>query len=241
MAGRGSFIESFPLFGYELDDYDSLFEEKLELLLAIRESVRVSWSGTHRAPIDDLGVYPRPVQDPLPIWLAVGGTPTSAVRAGVLGLPMALAIIGGQPERFRPFVELFRRSAEEAGNTGLPVSINSHAYVAESSRRAADEFFPGYATMMNRIGRERGWAPMERQSFDALRTPRGALVVGTPNEVIEKILYQHGLFAHQRFMAQMSVGTIPHAQVMRSIELLGTEVAPVVRKELARAAQNSAV
>jgi probable LLM family oxidoreductase len=241
MAGRGSFIESFPLFGYELDDYDSLFEEKLELLLAIRESVRVSWSGTHRAPIDDLGVYPRPLQDPLPVWLAVGGTPTSAVRAGVLGLPMALAIIGGQPERFRPFVELFRRSAEEAGNTGLPVSINSHAYVAESSRRAADEFFPGYATMMNRIGRERGWAPMERQSFDALRTLRGALVVGTPDEVIEKILYQHGLFAHQRFMAQMSVGTMPHAQVMRSIELLGTEVAPVVRKELAGAAQNSAV
>ena len=238
MAGRGSFIESFPLFGYDLDDYNELFEEKLELLLAIRDSVRVTWSGKHRAALDDLAIYPRPVQDPLPVWLAVGGTPASAVRAGTLGLPMALAIIGGQPERFTPFVELFCRSAEEAGNPGLPVSINSHAYVAETSARAADEFFPGYATMMNRIGRERGWAPMERQSFDALRTLRGALVVGSPEEVVEKILYQHQLFGHQRFMAQMSVGTMPHAQVMRSIELLGAEVAPVVRKELARSTPN---
>jgi probable LLM family oxidoreductase len=238
MAGRGSFIESFPLFGYDLDDYDVLFEEKLELLLAIRSSVRVTWSGKHRAAIDDLAIYPRPVQDPLPVWLAVGGTPTSAVRAGTLGLPMALAIIGGRPERFTPFVELFRRSAEERGHPGLPVSINSHAYVADTSDRAADEFFPGYATMMNRIGRERGWAPMERPSFDALRTLRGALVVGNPEEVVEKILYQHQLFGHQRFMAQMSVGTMPHAQVMRSIELLGTEVAPVVRKELAGSTQN---
>jgi alkanesulfonate monooxygenase SsuD/methylene tetrahydromethanopterin reductase-like flavin-dependent oxidoreductase (luciferase family) len=178
------------------------------------------------------------VQDPLPVWLAVGGTPTSAVRAGTLGLPMALAIIGGRPERFTPFVDLFRRSAEEAGHSGLPVSINSHAYVADTSERAADEFFPGYATMMNRIGRERGWAPMERQSFNALRTLRGALVVGNPEEVVEKILYQHELFGHQRFMAQMSVGTMPHAHVMRSIELLGTEVAPVVRKELAGSTQN---
>ena len=238
MAGRGSFIESFPLFGYDLDDYDELFEEKLELLLAIRDSVRVTWSGKHRAPIEDLAIYPRPVQQPLPVWLAVGGTPTSAVRAGTLGLPMALAIIGGRPERFTPFVDLFRRSAEEAEHAGLPVSINSHAYVADTSDRAADEFFPGYATMMNRIGRERGWAPMERQSFDALRTLRGALVVGNPEEVVEKILYQHQLFGHQRFMAQMSVGTMPHAQVMRSIELLGTEVAPVVRKELAGSTQN---
>jgi probable LLM family oxidoreductase len=238
MAGRGSFIESFPLFGYDLDDYDALFEEKLELLLAIRDSTRVTWSGKHRAPIDDLAIYPRPVQDPLPVWLAVGGSPASAVRAGRLALPMALAIIGGQPERFRPFVELFRRSADEAGNQGLPLSINSHAYVADTSERAADEFFPGYATMMNRIGRERGWAPMERQSFNALRTLRGALVVGSPEEVVEKILFQHQLFGHQRFMAQMSVGTMPHAQVMRSIELLGTEVAPVVRKELAGSTQN---
>jgi probable LLM family oxidoreductase len=236
MAGRGSFIESFPLFGYALDDYDALFEEKLELLLALRNSTRVTWSGNHRAPLDDLAIYPRPVQDPLPVWLAVGGTPASAVRAGTLGLPLALAIIGGRPERFTPFVELFRRSAEEAGNPGLPVGINSHAYVADTSERAADEFFPGYATMMNRIGRERGWAPMERQSFDALRTLRGALVVGSPEQVVEKILYQHELFGHQRFMAQMSVGTMPHAQVMRSIELLGTEVVPAVRAALSRRA-----
>jgi probable LLM family oxidoreductase len=241
MAGRGSFIESFPLFGFDLDDYDALFEEKLELLLAIRDSTRVTWSGNHRAPLEDLAIYPRPVQDPLPVWLAVGGTPTSAVRAGTLGLPLALAIIGGQPERFKPFVELFRRSAEEAGNPALPVGINSHAYVADTSERAANEFFPGYATMMNRIGRERGWAPMERQSFDALRTLRGALVVGSPEEVVKKILYQHELFGHQRFMAQMSVGTMPHAQVMRSIELMGTEVAPVVRKELAGSTQNPAM
>ena len=241
MAGRGSFIESFPLFGYDLNDYDALFEQKLDLLLAIRDSVRVSWSGAHRASIDQLGIYPRPVQEPLPVWLAVGGTPASAVRAGTLGLPMALAIIGGQPERFTPFTELFRRSAEAAGNPGLPLSINSHAFVAETSQRAADEFFPGYATMMTRIGRERGWPPMERQSFDALRTLRGALVVGSPAEVVEKILYQHELFGHQRFMAQMSVGTMPHAQVMRSLELLGTEVVPAVRKELERRTQNTAV
>jgi probable LLM family oxidoreductase len=234
MAGRGSFIESFPLFGYDLDDYDALFEEKLELLLAIRDATRLTWSGKHRAPIEDLAIYPRPVQDPLPVWLAVGGTPTSAVRAGTLGLPMALAIIGGQPERFKPFVELFRRSAEEAGHAGLPLGINSHAYVADTPERAADEFFPGYATMMNRIGRERGWAPMERQSFDALRTLRGALVVGSPEQVVEKILYQHELFGHQRFLAQMSVGSMPHAQVMRSIELFGTEVVPALRTELSR-------
>jgi probable LLM family oxidoreductase len=241
MAGRGSFIESFPLFGYDLDDYDALFEEKLDLLLLIRNSVRVNWAGRRRAPIDDLAIYPRPVQNPLPVWLAVGGTPHSAVRAGRLGLPMALAIIGGQPERFKPFAELFRRAAEEAGHPGLPLSINSHAYVADTSERAAEEFFPGYATMMNRIGRERGWTPMERQSFDALRTLRGALVVGDPQQVVEKILYQHELFGHQRFMAQMSVGSMPHSQVMRSIELFGTEVAPAVRKELGVSAQNTAM
>jgi alkanesulfonate monooxygenase SsuD/methylene tetrahydromethanopterin reductase-like flavin-dependent oxidoreductase (luciferase family) len=234
MAGRGSFIESFPLFGYDLDDYDALFEEKLELLLAIRDSVRVTWSGKHRAPIDDLAIYPRPVQDPLPVWLAVGGTPTSAVRAGTLGLPMALAIIGGRPERFTPFVELFRRSAEEAGHAGLPVSINSHAYVADTSERAADEFFPGYATMMNRIGRERGWPPSGPREYEALRSPRGALAVGTPEQVAEKILYEHELFRNDRYIAQMSVGAVAHQEVMRSIELFGTEVAPAVRAEVAR-------
>jgi probable LLM family oxidoreductase len=232
MAGRGSFIESFPLFGYDLNDYDALFAEKLELLLAVRDAEHVTWSGTHRAPIDGLGVYPRPVQQPLPVWIAVGGTPASAARAGTLGLPMALAIIGGQPERFVPFVEIHRAAAAEAGHPVLPVSINSHAFVADTSQQAADDFFPGYAAMMNRIGRERGWAPMQRPSFDALRTLRGALVVGSVDEVVEKILFQHDLFGHERFMAQMSVGTMPHAKVLRSIELFGSEVAPKVRAAL---------
>jgi probable LLM family oxidoreductase len=233
MAGRGSFIESFPLFGFDLADYDELFVENLALLLRLRESERVKWSGTHRAPIDDLGVYPRPLQEPLPVWVAVGGNPESAIRAGRLGLPMALAIIGGQPERFVPFVELHRRSAAEAGYDPLPsVSINSHAYVAETSEQAAEEFFPAYAAMMNAIGKERGWSEIRRQDFDALRTLRGALVVGSPQDVIEKILYQYELFGHQRFLAQISVGTLPHEQVLHAIELFATEVAPAVRKEL---------
>ena len=228
MAGRGSFIESFPLFGLDLNDYDELFAEKLELLLAIRSSERVTWSGRHRAPIEDLGVYPRPVQDPLPVWVAVGGNPQSAVRAGTLGLPMALAIIGGQPERFVPFAELHRSAAEEAGHGRLPLSINSHGYVGNP-----DDFFPAYAEMMTTIGRERGWAPMQRQDFDALRTRRGALLVGSPEEVVEKILFQHELFGHDRFLMQTSVGSLPHADVLRSIELLGTKVVPAVRAALA--------
>jgi probable LLM family oxidoreductase len=227
MAGRGSFVESFPLFGFDLDDYDELFAEKLELLLAIRDSERVTWPGSrHRAPIDGLGVYPRPLQDPLPVWVAVGGNPPSAIRAATLGLPMALAIIGGEPARFAPLVELYRRAG------GTRVSINSHAYVADTTEQAADEFFPAYSGMMNRIGQERGWSPMVRPQFDALRSPRGALVVGTPQQVADKILAQHELFGHQRFLAQMSVGPLPHAQVMRSIELFGTEVAPIVRSAL---------
>ena len=236
MAGRGSFIESFPLFGYDLDDYDALFAEKLELLRDLLNSERVTWSGTHRASLDDLGVYPRPVQEPLPVWIAVGGTPESALRAGRLGLPMALAIIGGQPERFAPFAELFRRAALEAGHAPPPLSINSHGYVAESSERAGEEFFPAYSAMMNRIGRERGWSGLTRQDFDALRTRRGALVVGSPDEVIDKILFQHEIFGHQRFLAQMSVGSLPHEQVLRSIELFGSVVAPAVRAEIARRA-----
>jgi alkanesulfonate monooxygenase SsuD/methylene tetrahydromethanopterin reductase-like flavin-dependent oxidoreductase (luciferase family) len=234
MAGRGSFSESFPLFGYDLDDYDELFEEHLELLLQLRDGERVTWSGKHRAAIDDRGVYPRPVQDPLPIWIAVGGTPKSVVRAGVLGLPLAVAIIGGQPERFVPLVELYREAAKEAGHdpAQLPVGINSHTYVADTSQAAADEFFPAYAGMMNKIGRERGWSGMARRDFDALRGPRGALMVGSPQEVVEKILFQHELFGHQRFLAQTSIGTMPHDKVMRAIELLGTEVAPAVRKAL---------
>jgi probable LLM family oxidoreductase len=234
MAGRGSFIESFPLFGYDLDDYDALFAEKLALLLALRDTERVTWSGRRRAPLQDLGIYPRPVQSPLPVWVAVGGTPESAARAGALGLPMALAIIGGQPERFVPFAELHRRAAAGAGHDPLPaLSINSHAFVAETAEEARETFFPSYAAMMNRIGRERGWSGITRQDFDALCSPRGALVVGSPEQVVEKILFQHELFGHQRFLAQMSVGPLPHADVLRSIELFGTEVAPAVRKALA--------
>ncbi len=236
MVGRGSFIESFPLFGYDLDDYDELFAEKLELLLALRESERVTWSGRHRAGLTDAGVYPRPVQDPLPIWVAVGGSPQSIVRAAGLGLPLALAIIGGEPARFAPLMQLYRDAAGQAGHdpARLPVSINSHTYVADTPEQAAREFFPAYGGMMTRIGRERGWSPMTREQFDFLRSPSGALLVGSPEQVVEKILYQHELFGHDRFLAQMSVGDLPHAQVMRAIELLGTEVAPAVRAELAR-------
>jgi probable LLM family oxidoreductase len=236
MVGRGSFIESFPLFGYDLDDYDELFAEKLELLLRLRETERVTWSGRHRPAIDDLLVLPRPLQQPLPVWVAVGGTPGSAIRAGRLGLPLAVAIIGGAPERFAPFVKLYRDAAREAGHDlgSLPVSINSHTFVAESSQDAADAFFPSYAELMNRIGRERGWSGISRQDFEALRSPRGALLVGNPDEVIEKILFQHEIFGHRRFLAQLTVGTMPHEQVMRAIELLGTVVAPAVREEVAR-------
>jgi probable LLM family oxidoreductase len=236
MAGRGSFIESFPLFGYDLKDYDELFAEKLELLLALRESERVSWSGVHRAPIDDRGVYPRPLQEPLPIWVAVGGSPQSAIRAGALGLPMALAIIGGLPERFVPFAELHRRAGEELGHGRLPLSINSHGYIAESSQQALDESYPYVAAMMDRIGRERGWPPHRRADYEAAATVRGANFVGTPEQIAEKILFQHRLFDHDRFLVQFSVGTMPHDRIMRSIELFGTEVAPLVRKELAAAA-----
>ncbi|HEV7918596.1 MAG TPA: LLM class flavin-dependent oxidoreductase [Solirubrobacterales bacterium] len=236
MAGRGSFIESFPLFGFDLDDYDELFAEKLELLLKLRDGEPVTWSGRHRAALDNVTVYPRPIQNPLPVWVAVGGNPPSVVRAGTLGLPLAIAIIGGQPERFAPLGELHKRAAREAGHDPdkLPVSINSHAYVAEDSKQAADEFYPSYATMMTRIGRERGWPPLSREQFEAGRSLHGALMVGSPEEVIEKILFQHEHFGHQRFLAQISVGPMPHDKVLRAIELLGTKVAPVVREEVAR-------
>jgi probable LLM family oxidoreductase len=232
MAGRGSFIESFPLFGYDLDDYDELFEEKLRLLLAARENEIVDWPGSkHTQRIESRGVYPRPLQDPLPVWIAVGGTPQSIVRAGVLGLPLALAIIGGQPERFVPLVELYRRAAEEAGHdpAKLPVSLNMHAFVADTSQRAAAVFYPGYAEVMSRIGRERGWPPLSRPQFEAGRAPDGHLLVGSAAEVTEKILRLKELFGMDRFLAQLSVGPMPHEDLIRAIELLGTEVAPAVR------------
>jgi probable LLM family oxidoreductase len=239
MAGRGSFIESFPLFGYDLDDYDSLFADKLDLLLKLRAGERVTWSGRHRAPIEDLGVYPRPRQDPLPVWIAVGGTPQSVARAGYLGLPLAIAIIGGMPERFAPLVELHREAARKGGHdpAQIPIGINSHGFVGETSEAAADAFFPSYAEAMTRIGRERGWPPTTREQFEASRTPRGSLMVGSPDQVIEKILFQHRIFGHRRFLMQMSVGTIPHDRMMRSIELFATKVAPAVRQEtIAKAA-----
>ena len=242
MAGRGSFIEAFALFGYDLDDYDELFAEKLELLLEIRARERLTWAGRHRAPLEDAGVFPRPVQDPLPVWIAVGGTPESVMRAGRLGLPLVVAIIGGGPERFVPLVDLYRQSAAEAGHdpAALPVAINTHAFVAPTTAEATAAFAPSYMAMMSRIGRERGWPPMGRAQFEALRSPRGALAVGDPKEVAEKLLFEHELFGHQRYLAQMSVGAVAHRDVMRSIELFGTEVAPVVRAEVARRAEAAA-
>jgi probable LLM family oxidoreductase len=233
MAGRGSFIESFPLFGYELDDYDELFAEKLALLLRVREGTEVSWpAGGHRTAIDGRGVYPRPLQDPLPVWVAVGGSPQSAARAGALGLPMALAIIGGDWSRFAAFAEIQREAAAHAGLPRPALSINSHGFVAEDSDEAAEIAYPPFARMMNRIGRERGWPPMSRAGFEAGRAPGAANFVGDPDEVAAKIVAQHRLFDHDRFLIQFSVGTLPHDQVMRAIELFGTEVAPRVRSAL---------
>jgi len=234
MAGRGSFIESYPLFGYSLDDYDDLFSEKLQMLLEIRKDVRVTWKGNMTQSLNDLGVYPRPIQNPLPVWIAVGGTPQSVVRAGTLGLPLAIAIIGGAPERFVPMADLYRESARRAGHdpATLQLSINSHGLIADSAQDAADTAWPAYADTMGRIGRERGWPSPTRRQFDAEASPRGAMLLGSPQEVIDKILFEHELFGMTRFLIQFSVGTLPHATIMRSIELYGTQVAPVVRKEV---------
>jgi probable LLM family oxidoreductase len=233
MAGRGSFIESFPLFGYDLHDYDELFTEKLELLLKLNKSEKFSWKGKFRPSFENLGVYPRPYQQSLPIWLAAGGTPASAVRAATLGLPLMLAIIGGLPEQFVPFVNLYRSSSEEAGKdlTKLQLGVNNHFYVSENSQQAAGEFYPYYAEMMNRVGRDRGWPPLSQQQFDYSRSPKGALMVGSVQQVIDKILYEHELFGNTRFLAQASVGNVPHKMIMDSIELFGTKVVPVIRKE----------
>lgn len=240
MVGRGSFTESFPLFGQDLSDYDALFEEKLDLLLKLRDlgaAERITWEGTHRPSIRDRGVYPRPEQDPLPVWVAVGGTPTSVVRAARLGLPMALAIIGGAPARFAPVAELYRHAAAQAGHDpdALPISINAHGFIAEDAREAADTAFPPFAETMTRIGRERGWPPTTRRQFDAETALHGALFVGGPEQIVEKILHQHRIFGHQRFLLQLTVGPMPHDRVLRAIELFGTEVAPAVRQALAAA------
>ena len=234
MAGRGSFIESYPLFGQDLDDYDELFAEKLQLLLKLRDKEVVSWQGTHRPSIDERGVYPRPLQQPLPVWIAVGGTPASVMRAGALGLPLAVAIIGGAPERFAPLVQLYRDAARRAGKdpATLPVSINSHGFIADTSQAAIDTAFPPYLETMGRIGKERGWPPPTRRQFEAEISPRGALFVGSPQQVIDKILFEHELFKHDRTLLQFSVGPMRHADLLRSIELFGTVVAPAVRAAL---------
>ena len=233
-AGRGSFTESFPLFGYDLDDYDELYAEKLELLLALRAGNPVTWSGKHRPPLDGAEIFPRPIQDPLPVWVAVGGTPQSVVRAAVLGLPLTLAIIGGQPAHFKPLVELYDRVWTEAGHApeDRKLAINTHAFVAATRREADAAFAHPYLEMMNRIGRERGWPPAGAAQYAALAAPDGALALGSPDEVAEKILMEHELFDNQRYIGQISVGAVTHRDVMRAIELFGTEVAPRVRAEL---------
>jgi probable LLM family oxidoreductase len=234
MAGRGSFTESFPLFGHDLGDYDELFAEKLDLLLALRDDVRVTWSGRHRAPLVDQAVHPRPVQQPLPVWVAVGGNPRSVVRAGSLGLPLALAIIGGEPVRFAPLAHLYREALARAGHEPQPFSLNLHGFVADTSQRAGDVYYPAHSEVMNRIGRERGWSPTNRAAFDAQVATGGAYVVGSPEQAAEKLLAQHELFGHHRVMLQFAIGAVPHRDVLRAIELLGTEVAPLVRAEVAR-------
>lgn len=237
MAGRGSFIESFPLFGYNLEDYDELFSEKLEMLLQLNKSEIFSWSGKHTPTINKRGVYPRPYQKEIPIWIGVGGTPESVIRAAESGLPMALAIIGGLPARFAPYVQLYRDVYKKAGHDPekLQLGINSHTYLADDAQQARDEFYPPYSDVMNRIGRERGWPPGNRQQFDASTDKQGALLVGSPQQVIEKILYEHELFGHTRFLAQISIGAMPHDKVLHAMELLGTKVAPEVRKYARRA------
>ncbi|MDP4096329.1 LLM class flavin-dependent oxidoreductase [Paenibacillus sp. P96] len=236
MAGRGSFIESFPLFGYDLEDYDELFDEKLGLLLKLRESEKVTWNGGHRPAINNLGVYPRPVQNPLPVWIGSGGNTESVIRAGLLGLPLVLAIIGGSPVQFAPLVELYKQAAAHAGHDAsrLPVASHSHGFIAEDRETAAEKFFPSTQAAMNKLGKERGWGPYDRSTFDAARSPEGALYVGDPDTVARKIIDLRKNVGITRFMLHVPVGTMPHEDVMHAIELLGTEVAPQVREEIAQ-------
>ena len=236
MAGRGAFIESFPLFGYALDDYEALFAENLELLLAICKDPRPAWRGGMRPPLGGQGVWPRALQNPLPVWIASGGTPQSVARAGALGLPLAIAIIGGEPARFAPLAELYRASARRAGvpEASLKLGINGHGFLADTSEAAAEAYFAPYAEVMSRLGRERGWPPLSRAQFDAGRGPRGHLWVGSPDEVADKIIAQHKIFGHDRCLIQMKVGQQKHEAILRSIELLGTVVAPKVRAAIGK-------
>jgi probable LLM family oxidoreductase len=235
VVGRGSFIEAYPLFGLGVNDYDSLFAEKLDLLLNIRKTVQVRWSGKHRAPLTGQGVYPRPLQNPLPIWLGVGGTPESFVRAGKLGLPLMVAIIGGEPRRFRPLIDLYREEGRRAGHSTsqLIVGIHSIGFLGDTTEQAADDFYPGYAHTMTQVGNERGWPPTTRAQFDATRGPTGALLIGDAETVAKKILYvNEALGGISRITFQMSVSTLPHRKLLHAIEILGSQVAPILRKEL---------
>jgi len=235
VAGRGSSIEAFPLFGFDLDDYDSLFAEKLDLLLQIREHTHIHWAGKHRAPLTGQAIYPRPLQDPLPIWVGVGGTPESFVRAGTLGLPLIVAIIGGELKRFRPLIDLYRAAGRRAGHSPEKLIVGLHAigFLADKTEGAAEDFWPGYAHTFTKIGKERGWPPASRAQFDALRGPRGALLIGDAETVTEKILYADKILGGlSRITFQMGVSALPHEKMLRSIELLGTRVAPSIRKEL---------
>jgi len=239
VAGRGSFIESFPLFGFDVEDYDSLFSEKLELLLNIRENTHVHWSGKHRPALTGQAIYPRPLQNPLPIWVGVGGTPASFARAGVLGLPLMVAIIGGEPHRFRPLIDLYREAGLRSGHKPEQLKVGLHmiGFVADTTKEAADVFFPGYAHTFTEIGKERGWPPTTRAQFDALRGPKGALLIGDVDTVAKKILYvNEALGGITRITFQMGVSTLPHPKMLRAIELLGTGVAPAVNKQLTAAA-----
>ena len=233
VVGRGSSIEAFPLFGFRLEEYDSLFEEKLDLLLNIRDNEHVYWSGKYRPRLDGQGVYPRPLQNPLPIWRGVGGTPESFVRAGSLGLPLMVAIIGGETRRFRPLIDLYREAGRQAGHSPdkLKVGIHSLGYIAESTQEAVDDFFPGYAHTMTEIGKERGWPRMTRGSFDAQRNSQGALLVGDPEEVVEKIIrHSKALGGISRITFMMNPASLPHAKLMRATKLIGTRVAPALRE-----------
>ncbi len=233
MVGRGAFVESFPLFGHDLNNYDTLFAEKLELLMAVNEAEHISWPASQHLPaIQNRGVYPRPFQAKLPIWLAVGGTPASAVRAGTLGLPLALGIIGGEPVRFKPLFDLYRESAAKAGHdpARLETSLNVHGFVAETSKKAANIYSGPHNEVMTRLGAERGWPPATRAQFDAMSGPTGALFVGGPAEMIDKILAHHEIFGFSRITIQMAIGVLDHKAMMTAIEILGTHVAPALRK-----------
>ena len=231
VAGRGSFTESFPLFGLDLQDYDALFAEKLDLLLKIRENEVLDWTGKFRPELRNQAIYPRPLQDKLPVWLGVGGTPASFIRAGTLGLPLMVAVIGGNTHRFRPLIDLYKQAGEKAGHSPelLKVGLHSLGYVADTSRGAVDDYYPGYAETFTRIGKERGWPPVTRAHFDAQTGPLGALVVGSPTEVAEKIVrHSEALGGISRFTFQMDNAGLSHAQLNNAIELIGKEVMPIV-------------